>query len=340
LKTIVRYLSIAVIGLLVMGLASSATGPASIDLSALVGSFFDDSALTPTQKTILWELRFPRIVAACLVGGSLAVAGVAFQGLFRNSLAEPYIIGASSGAALGVAIAIVFSLQGTFLGLSVMSGCALASTLAVVTLVLSIGWLADQGSTLSLLLVGVVVSSLVSAIVSLMMFLNDQKAVVILSWLMGSLAGSTWNTVIMTAALGSLGVAIIALMARALDAYSLGDAASQSLGLNLRWFCVALIGGASLATAAAVASSGIIGFVGLIAPHIARRLAGAKHSRLIPMSGCIGAGLMIVADMIARTIVAPAELPVGVVTAILGCPFFFVLLVARHRSQHAQGGLR
>lgn len=292
------------------------------------------------QQTIFWELRLPRIVGAGLVGMSLAIAGVAFQCLFRNPLAEPYIIGASSGAALGVAIAIVAGLHGTFFGLSVMSGCALLSTLAIVTLVLTIGWMADRGSTLSLLLVGVVISSLVSAVVSLMMFLNDQKAVVILSWLMGSLAGSNWNTVLITAILGSLGVIVIALMARALDAYLLGDVVSQSLGLNIQWFCVALISGASLATAAAVASSGIIGFVGLIAPHIGRRLVGATHSRLIPISGCIGAGLMIVADTIARTIVAPAELPVGIVTAILGCPFFLIMLVARHRSHHALGGSR
>lgn len=333
-----RNFLIALIGLFLLGLASSTVGPASLDLGAIVGSWFGESQLTPRQHTIFWELRLPRIISAGLVGMSLAVAGVAFQGLFRNSLAEPYIIGASSGAALGVAIAIVFSLQGTILGLSVMSGCALVSTLAVVMLVLAIGTVADRGSTLSLLLVGVVVSSLIGAIVSLMMFLNDQKAVVILSWLMGSLAGSSWNSVFMTAILGSLGVAVIALMARALDAYSLGDAAAQSLGLNLRWFCLALVGGASLATAAAVASSGIIGFVGLIAPHIARRLVAANHSGLIPMSACIGAGLMIIADTIARTIVAPSELPVGIVTAILGCPFFLGLLISRNRTHHVLGG--
>lgn len=335
-----RSLLIAFLGLLLLGLFSSTIGPASIDWNALVGSLTGESSLTPTQQIIFWELRLPRIITAGLVGVSLAVAGVAFQGLFRNSLAEPYLIGASSGAALGVAIAIVWNLQGSLFGLSIMSGCALASALAVVTLVLGIGALADRGSTLSLLLVGVVVSSLISAIVSLMMFLNDQKAVVILSWLMGSLAGSSWNTVVMTAVLGSLGVIVISLMARALDAYALGDATSQSLGLNLRWFCVAIIGGASLATSGAVASSGIVGFVGLIAPHIARRMVGAHHSRLIPISGFIGAGLMIVADTIARTVVAPAELPVGIVTAILGCPFFIALLIARHRSGYAAGGLR
>ena len=340
MKSVAGNLLIASAGLLVLGLISSTIGPAAMDVGALVGSFFGSATLTPTQQAIFWELRLPRVVAASLVGISLAVAGVAFQGLFRNSLAEPYIIGASSGAALGVAIAVVFGLQGTFFGLSIMSGCALASTLASVTLVLAIGALVDRTSTLSLLLVGVVVSSLISAVVSLMMFLNDQKAVVILSWLMGSLAGSNWNTVIMTAVLGTMGVAIIALMARALDAYSLGDTASQSLGLNLRWFCVALIAGASLATAAAVASSGIVGFVGLIAPHIGRRLVGANHSRLIPISGCLGAGLMIVADTIARTTVAPAELPVGIVTAILGCPFLLALLISRHRGHHAPGGLR
>ena len=275
--------------------------------------------------------------AAIFVGGSLAAAGVGFQGLFRNPLAEPYVIGASSGASLGVALVIVFGLRASILSIGATTILAMLGAIAVVLLVMAVGSLARTPSTMSLLLAGVVISSMVNAMVSALMFLYDQKAVVILSWLMGSLANSHWGTVAVAAVVGGSGMLLIGFLSRPLDAFSLGDTASQSLGLDLRHFRWLIIGAASIATAGAVAASGVIGFVGLISPHIARTYVGSRHSVLIPMSIFVGASLMLVADIIARNVIAPAEMPVGIMTAILGCPFFLWLLLTDRRSNAVLG---
>jgi iron complex transport system permease protein len=289
----------------------------------------DASGLTDSQQTILWQLRFPRIVAACCVGASLAIAGVGFQGLFRNPLADPYVVGASSGAALGASLAVVTSLKLTLLGLGVSVVAPMIGSIGVVLLVFLIGSLGRQSGPMSLLLAGIAVSSMVNALVSLLMFLNDQKAIVILSWLMGSLAGAEWRIVVVSILVTVLGVTYLWCQARKMDAFLLGDTTSQSLGLSLFQFRLGLIVAGSLLTATAVGTAGIIGFVGLIAPQIARMLIGPKHVWLVPMSGCVGAMVMLFADAVARTVVAPAELPVGIVTALLGCPFFLALLLTR-----------
>jgi iron complex transport system permease protein len=165
------------------------------------------------------------------------------------------------------------------------------------------------------------------------MYLNDDSVVVILAWLMGSLAGNDWSVVFATTLSSLLGFAILWSMSRPMDVFLLGDVTSESLGLDLFRFRILLVVGSSIATAAAVASAGIIGFVGLIAPHVARRLVGPRHLWLLPMSACVGAAIMMVADVAARTVVAPAELPVGILTAILGCPFFLFLLKSSKETQ-------
>ncbi len=265
----------------------------------------------------------PRPITACLVGAALGAAGAGFQGLFRNPLAEPFIIGASSGAALGATLSIALGTQYLLLGNALP---AMAGSVAVVAIVFGIGSVGRQTSALSLLLAGVAISSMVNAFVSLLMFLNDDKVVVILSWLMGSLADNDWNSVRTTLVLFALSLMILISLSRQLDAFALGDVASQSLGLNLSAFRFWVVAGCSIATAAAVSASGIIGFIGLIAPHISRRLIGTQHAVLIPMSGVVGAIILLLADDIARTVVSPSELPVGIVTALLGCPFFLYLL--------------
>lgn len=326
----------ALLATVVLGLLSGFLGATPIPPSEILDALTGSSAIDETTLTILLKLRLPRIVTATFVGGSLAAAGCAFQGLFRNPLAEPYVIGASSGAGLGVAIVVVSGLQVTFLSIGATAILALAGALGVVFTVMLIAGASSQQSSASLLLSGVVISSMVSATVSLLMFLCDQRAVVILTWLMGSLASSDWGTATLVMSLGGIGIFVVILSARALDVYSLGDTASESLGLNLRRFRWILVLSASLCTAAAVAASGIVGFVGLIAPHIARGFVGPRHAELVPMSVCIGAMLMLAADTVARIMIAPAELPVGIVTALLGCPFFLWLLLNGGRSR--QGG--
>ena len=338
MSSIKSRFAIAVLLLLVIAAASTFCGPTAISTSALWSAATGQSSLNSVDRTILFQLRLPRIVVGMLVGCALSVAGVGFQGLFRNPLAEPYVIGASSGAALGVAIVIVTGLRFSFFSLGATTLAAVIGSLCVVMLVLAVGSISQTTSTTSLLLAGVVIASLVNAIVSALMFLFDQKAVVILSWLMGSLAGSHWGTALMAVFVCGIGVIAIAALSRPLDAFTLGDTASQSLGLDLRRFRWCLIGAASLATAGAVAASGIIGFVGLISPHIARSFVGPRHVALIPMSGFVGASLMLIADAIARTIIAPAELPVGIVTAILGCPFFLWILF-RSQSRDTSFGV-
>lgn len=318
--------------LFVLALISLAIGAVSIPLSSTVGLLFgtNGAALSETETAILTQLRLPRILTACLVGGSLGAAGVGFQGLFRNPLADPYVIGASSGAGLGVTLAVIVGFHGTLLGFSGISLAALIGSVLAVIAVYGIGSLGGQGSTLSLLLAGVALSSMINAVVSLLMFMNDEKIVVIFGWLMGSLAGNDWQVVQATTASSVVGCGLLWSMSRPLDANLLGEAAAQSLGLHTVKFRILIVTAAGIATAAAVSAAGIIGFVGLIAPHIARAFVGPRHAWLTPTSAVVGAVVLLVADGIARTVVAPAELPVGIVTALLGCPFFLFLLKSRH----------
>lgn len=313
----------------------------AIEISAfdVFREFFlnEADALSANQENILLAIRLPRIVAAALVGASLGVAGVAFQGLFRNPLAEPYIIGASSGAALGVTLVIVLGWNIAWLGLQPASLGGLAGSVALIALVLFIGAFARRATSLTLLLAGVAISSMVNSLVSLLMFLNDEKVFVIIAWLMGSLAGSNWSSVVTTLVLSVVGAGILFALSRPLDAYLLGDTASQSLGVNLVLFRILLVLGAGIVTASAVASGGVIGFVGLVAPHIARWQIGPSHRWLLPMSACTGAYMLVVADTFARTIVAPTELPVGVVTALMGCPLFLALLISQSRARGFNG---
>lgn len=321
----------SIVSLFVGAIAISPLGAAKF----LLG---DSTGLTGTERIIMLELRLPRLITAILVGSSLGVAGVGFQALFRNPLADPYIIGASSGAALGVTIAIVIGWQATLFGLRTSAIAALLGSLLVVAVVMVIGALSMRSGSLSLLLAGVALSSMINSIVSLLMFWNEEKVIVIFAWLMGSLASNDWQSITSTSLIALVGLVMIWSLSRPLDAYLLGDVASQSLGLNLVLFRSLLVAGASIATGAAVSSAGIIGFVGLIAPHMARWTVGPKHVWLIPMSACYGAMILIAADAIARTIVSPTELPVGSITALLGCPFFLGLLLLRSRTSTVLGG--
>lgn len=283
----------------------------------------------PVESTIVMKLRLPRLLLASLVGAGLAAAGAGYQGLFRNSLADPFVIGASSGAALGATIAIVAGWQGGALGFGVTSVSALVGTLTSVSIAFGIATVGGRTSTTSLLLAGVAVSSFLASLVSLLMFLNDQLLSTIFNWLMGSLATSSWSQLGAAAPLVLSGAVALSLLARALDSLTFGEEAAASLGLRVGWLRAAVVLAASLSTAAAVATAGVIGFVGLIAPHAARKIVGARHGDLIPASSLIGAILLLVADGFARTLIAPTELPVGVLTALLGGPFFLYLLKMR-----------
>jgi iron complex transport system permease protein len=288
--------------------------------------------LDPTQVAIVWELRLPRVLLAVLVGAGLGSAGAGYQGLFRNPLADPFVIGASSGAALGATVAIIAGFESGAWGMSPVAAAAFAGALLAVTLVYGIASVGRQVPTLSLLLAGVAVSSLIGALVSLLMFFHDEMLVNIVGWLMGSLSGRGWAPLRTTTWLVLTAVLALWICSRALDALTFGEETARSLGLNMTRCRLSVVVAASLATAAAVSASGIVGFIGLIAPHVARLFVGARHAAVIPASGFIGAVLLLAADDLARTVVAPAELPVGVMTALLGSPVFLYLLKTRQRE--------
>ncbi len=288
----------------------------------------------PAWETILLQIRVPRVVLAGLVGITLAVAGAVYQALFRNPLAEPYLIGVSSGASFGATLAIVLIWR---LGRSGWSGVSLAAFVGALLATAAIYGLARVGGrtpVTTLILAGVAVNTLLSAATVFLMFsMQDAfQAMHVLGWLMGSLALADWEKVqvILPYILG--GLAVIAWHAHSLNVLQLDEEQAQSLGVAVERTKGILIVAVSLATAAAVSVSGTVGFVGLIIPHIVRLIWGPDHRFLLPMSGILGAVGIILADGAARTLFAPRELPLGAVTAVAGAPFFLYLLRRQKRE--------
>jgi len=319
-------------GLLVLAIiVSVAVGAVVLPLPRVLRALLLPTApgVEATDATIVWDIRFGRVLLAALLGTGLAVSGTALQGLFRNPLADPFVIGASSGAALGASLAIVT-------GIGPVSLAAFAGSLLAVAAAYSIAEIGGVVPATALLLAGAALNTFLSAIVSLVMLFNEQSAYAVLNWLLGGLSGRSWPHLWASLPYLAIGLGLIWLLSRPLDALAFGDETAQSLGLPLGWARVAIVAAASLTTAAAVSAGGTIGFVGLIAPHAARLLVGAEHARLIPASALLGALLLLLADDVARTILAPLELPAGVITAALGGPFFLYLLKTRQRDLGAQ----
>ncbi len=310
--------------LLSLGMGAVTLTPEQV-VRALLGS-----PLRETGTTIVWNFRVPRVLLVCLCGAALGAAGAGFQGLFRNPLADPSVVGASSGAALGATLALV--LGGSNTTVVPLSLAGFIGALAAVALVYAFAEVSGFGSIAALLLAGAAVGTMLSAVSSLLLLVNDQALPQIFGWLLGGFGGRSWDQLQQTVTIAPVGILLLWLMARPLDALLGGEASAQALGLDLRWSRFVIVAAASLATAASVAAAGIIGFVGLIAPHLARPFVGSSHAYLIPASILIGALLLLIADDIARTLMAPLELPVGIFTALLGGPFFLLLLRARGRS--------
>jgi iron complex transport system permease protein len=304
-----------------LGVGAVALPPGQV-FAALTGS-----PLKESHTAIIWDFRLARVLLVSLCGAALAAAGVGFQGLFRNPLADPYIVGASSGAALGAALSVVLAQRS---GMSVPIGAA--AFIGALCAVFAAHLLAEAsgfGSIAALLLSGAALGSMLSAAASLLLLLNDEALREVFSWLLGGFGGRSWPQLSQTALIAPIGMAVLWLMARPLDALAAGEDSARALGLDLRWARFVIITGASLATAAAVSAGGIIGFVGLIAPHLARHMFGAGHAKLIPAAMLVGALLLLFADDLARGLLPPLELPVGVLTALLGGPFFFIIFRAR-----------
>jgi iron complex transport system permease protein len=330
---------LGLLGLLVVALvASLAVGAVSLPIQRVVAILVHPTAssVDPMESTIVWDMRFGRVLLAALIGAGLAGAGAALQGLFRNPLVDPFVVGASSGAALGATVAISVGLPWEVAGFGPVPLSAFVGAMLAVALVYSIAEMGGVTPIVALLLAGAALSTFLGAVVSLVVMLHDQNLYAVFAWLLGGLSGRSWPHFWASMPYMIVGLGILWLLARPLDALAFGDETAQSLGLSLRWARGAIITAASLATAAAVAAGGTIGFVGLIAPHAARLLVGASHARLIPASALLGALLLLLADDVARTVLAPLELPVGIVTAMLGGPFFLYLLKTRQRELGAR----
>ncbi len=324
-------------------LAGLSIGAVPVSLPDIVGAILPDeivSHLTPISAdaglvAILESIRIPRAVLALAVGAALAVAGAGLQGLFRNPLVDPGLIGVTGGASLAAGLAILLgdaagafiapALRAILLPLAAFAGGLLATCIAFL-----LARKAAGGSVAVLLLAGVAVNAITLAGMGLLSyFSNDQQLRELTFWTLGSLSGTSWSRCLPALLLMAIGAAMVFRSARALDAFLLGEAEARHLGVDIVRLKRRLVIGAALAVGAAVSVSGGIGFVGLLVPHVVRMVAGPGHRLVLPASALLGAALLSGADILSRTVVVPAELPIGVVTALIGGPFFLWLLVGR-----------
>jgi len=281
---------------------------------------------------ILFDIRLPRVVLMGLTGAALAAGGATYQGLFRNPLADPYLVGVASGAGLGATIIISMGLPVTGLGLMAVPVGAFLGGVLTVGLVVMMAQVGRTTPVTTLLLAGVAVGSFATAITTFWMLRSPEGLSRAFRWLLGGYAGGGWQPVWIVVPYLAVGLILLQLNARALNVLQLDEEQARQLGLNVDRLKLVLVGAATLMTAAAVSFGGLIGFVGLVVPHILRMLGGPDYRRLIPLSALGGAAFLILADLIARTVFAPQELPVGVITALTGAPFFIVLLRRLKRS--------
>lgn len=322
---VVGALLVAAAGLLGLLAGSVSVAPADV-YAALTGG----EGLDPSVAAIIRDLRLPRVLLGMLVGASLALAGASFQGILRNPLADPYIVGTSAGAALGAAMGIVLHLPSPLPWLSPIPALAFLGALLSMLIVYRLARIGNTVPVETFLLAGVVVGSFAGAMVSFLLTLAREDLPRIVFWLMGSLAQADYGRVGLVIPYLLVGGVALYLLSPALNLASLGDEAAWSLGVEVERLKLQVVLAGSLVTAAAVSTSGLIGFLGLAVPHLARMIVGPDHRVLLPASALGGAAFLVLADTAARTVAAPTELPVGVLTALVGAPFFFWLL---HRRQ-------
>jgi iron complex transport system permease protein len=325
-KQLIIKIALCLAALAVVMFACSLVGTQQVSLSKV----FEGPASAPGQNIdydIYIGVRIPRIILAALIGAALAASGVALQAVLRNPLAEPYILGISSGAALGVMIAVLAGISWSIGGISAMAAMAFLFAIGTVWLVWLIGHLAGGSTVTSLLLAGVVINAFFSAVIMLMTSLIDSERLrSTIMWLMGSIGEKDFSTLLISAVFIIAGIAALFTITQKLNVLAFGSSEAQSLGVNPRRITLIAFALASFITAVAVGLSGLVGFVGLVVPHCVRLIFGPDHRQLLPASALLGAAFVVICDTIARTIISPAQLPVGVITAIIGGPVFLILL--------------
>jgi len=315
--------------LVVSAAAGIFIGAVAIGPGDVLGALFGPNGGDSTNGTIIRELRLPRVLGAALVGGALAGAGTLLQGLLRNPLADPFVTGTSAGASLGAVIAVALGASAAIVPLAAFAGAIVA-----ITVVWRLARLGGGTTVLTVLLAGVVLTSFAGAIVTLILVSSDRLALrvrAVLGWLQGGVSVISWNELAVAAVVIAIGVAAAVLLAPRIDAYAFGEETAAALGIDLDRTTGAVLATTALLTGAAVAIAGLVGFVGLVVPHALRFVLGATHRRLLVASFPAGAIALVLADLGARTMLAPAELPVGVITGVVGAPFFLVLLVRSRR---------
>jgi len=324
--------SLAVLGVAI--LAGALIGPVGMDVGSVLRSALDhlpfvsvDSGLSDRQEVILWDLRMPRVILGVLVGGMLAIAGGAYQGTFRNPLADPYLLGVAAGAGLGATLAITAGATGEGWPIDPLPLAAFLGALIGVALTYAMGYSLRSGRTaVTLILAGVAVAAFLTAVQTYVQQRESESLRQVYGWILGRLSTVGWKEVLLVIPYVAACSIVILLGRRLLDVMSVGDHEAGALGLNPNWVRLAIVIAATLGTAAAVAVSGLIAFVGIIVPHTVRLLAGTSYRIVLPLSLILGGAFLVVADIFARTLMAPAELPIGVVTAFVGAPFFAVVL--------------
>lgn len=314
---------VLLLGVLLLAIVCCMFGGINYSLTDLREMVFQPEKVPENLRFIFLRLRLPRVIVAAMVGASLGVCGTVYQSVFRNPLSDPYVLGVSSGASLGAAIAFVIGLKYSFVGVGVF---AFAGAMLTVLLILRLASIGSKLHTATLLLSGIALNFMISAVISFILILHHDKMEDIMMWTMGSLSSASWGSVWLLTPVTLIGIGFLYAYSKELNILLMGDKAAQSLGVDVQKTNRILLIASSLIVAIAVSTSGVIGFVGLVIPHIVRLFMGADNKRIIPFAALLGGCFMMAADTFARTVVQPSELPVGSITALIGSPFFLYLL--------------
>jgi iron complex transport system permease protein len=297
-----------------------------------IGRYFDNTGLAAKYEVIVWRVRMPRIAMSALVGAALSLVGATFQGIFRNPLADPHVLGVSSGAAFGATIGMLSGVSIGFMGLGTVGALAFIGAIVTVFVVYNISKISGRISVTGMLLTGTAISTFLSSLISLLMTFHHDQIDKVYMWTMGSFSSASWTKVGFLAAFVFIGASVLMWYAPKLNIIMMGDDDAKCLGIDVDKVRRHMIIAASLLVAAAVSVSGIIGFVGMIIPHCTRLIAGADNKKLMPYSFLVGAIFVTLCDTVARTVAAPTEIPVGIITAMFGAPYF-IMLVAKGRKR-------
>ncbi|QCJ42334.1 iron ABC transporter permease [Bacillus sp. S3] len=340
-----KYVAFALAGifLLISVLLGIAIGTVSVPMGTIIHIIIAKLFGLPSLDTIdamhtsiVLNIRLPRVILAGLVGASLAIAGAAFQGLLRNPLADPYTLGVSSGASVGAVLTLFFHLSIPFIGIFTLPLLSILFSFLTIFLVLAFARKIERSMRVeTIILTGIIFSSFLGAFISLLIALTGDELRQIISWLLGSVSMRGWEYIKIILPFFVIGSAILMLNAKELNAMSFGEERAHHLGVNVQKRKLIILSAGSILTGAAVAVSGTIGFVGLVIPHLSRILWGPDHRYLLPLSILTGSGFLILADLLSRTIISPTELPIGVITALIGAPVFAVILLQRKRMERS-----